>query len=692
MKKINPKKISVQIIEAPHKKEIQTFLIIKNRDDNPLEANWRLYSSMGLTPTSNEKSISKTHLDGRYGYISPNKNWRTLARGEEIRVRIENWLLSGMQLLKRQGFYLTQFKDGKELLLGEPHLEDPDLVPLTEPRMGAKLLKRTPLKSGETNLKKAHPVIIPTPRKVEHLRKETQIDGVEVETNLKNEEREAVNELVRSFGAGDGSYRLKIRKDSNIDCDYQLETKTREASLKAKSFRGIVWGLHSFRQILSNKEDLTLPLLKIIDSSALEYRGLMIDLARHFQEPRQVKKIIESMASYKMNKLQLGISNDEGWRLEILAIPELANIGGTRSHKQFNHFGERRALAPAWGDGHCDTGGFFSQNDFIDLLKFAKLRGVEIILEINLPGHSNAILRSLENSNWQLADPVDRSLHTSAQGFKQNIINVGCEDTYRFLRTVVQVIKNLYDQANVEFKAIHLGGDEIPAGAWLESPICHALDIWDEEWDTANSKDRTKAREALLLYYCQRATLTVSEIAPNINVGFWHEMVNHVKTGGEKSYTSVWLVNDDRSEQLENIESSGRPFIICNSSYYYFDMPYCMKPDEPGLPWASYVDTEDVYKFDPLTSWEMSKKMKALVIGLQAQLWSETVIDSKQMDYYLFPRLISFAERAWNPDSSEQNWDSFQETIKKRELNWLKKLKISYRPMSKEDSRNFDKY
>ena len=90
MKKINPKKISVQIIEARHNKEIQTFLIIKNRDVNPLEENWRLYSSMGLTPISSEKSISKTALEGRYGYISPNKNWRKLAQGEERRIQIEN--------------------------------------------------------------------------------------------------------------------------------------------------------------------------------------------------------------------------------------------------------------------------------------------------------------------------------------------------------------------------------------------------------------------------------------------------------------------------------------------------------------------------------------------------------------------------------------------------------------------------
>ena len=108
-----------------------------------------------------------------------------------------------------------------------------------------------------------------------------------------------------------------------------------------------------------------------------------------------------------------------------------------------------------------------------------------------------------------------------------------------------------------------------------------------------------------------------------------------------------------------------------------------MKADVPGLPWSSNVYTEYIYKFDTLTSCKMSKKMRAHVIGLQAQLWSETVIDSKQMDYYLFPRLISFAERAWNTDTSEQNWKSFLETIKKRELGWLKELSISYRPMSK---------
>ena len=111
------------MVERVQSGEIFTYLVIKNRGDVPLEGNWRLYSSMGLTPIGLEKSISKTELEGRFGYISPNTHWRKLAQREEIRIQIDNWLLSGMQLLSRQGFYLTELKDGKELLLGEPFLE-----------------------------------------------------------------------------------------------------------------------------------------------------------------------------------------------------------------------------------------------------------------------------------------------------------------------------------------------------------------------------------------------------------------------------------------------------------------------------------------------------------------------------------------------------------------------------------------
>ena len=129
------------------------------------------------------------------------------------------------------------------------------------------------------------------------------------------------------------------------------------------------------------------------------------------------------------------------------------------------------------------------------------------------------------------------------------------------------------------------------------------------------------------------------------------------------------------------IQTNKLPFIICNASYYYFDMPYRMVPDEPGLPWAAYTHTEDVFNFDPFKSWDMSSDLADLAIGLQAQLWSETVFSSELMDYYLFPRLISFAERAWNRKPEEEEWQLFHEALKLRELSWLKKLGVSYRPL-----------
>ena len=187
-------------------------------------------------------------------------------------------------------------------------------------------------------------------------------------------------------------------------------------------------------------------------------------------------------------------------------------------------------------------------------------------------------------------------------------------------------------------------------------------------------------------HYYRRAVETVSGIAENASIGFWHVMSNYGEKENENCYSTVWLRNEDRSEEIRNIEASQLPFIICNSSYYYLDMPYCMASDEPGLPWASYVDTEDIYKFNPFTSWGMSGELRVLAIGLQAQLWSETVTTSKQMDYYLFPRLISFAERAWNPGGSSRNCDSFLETIRARELDWLEVLQVSYRPMKDDAS------
>jgi len=680
---MNPHNIFLQIVERIERDTVSTFLKIKNKGDKTLERNWRLYSSLGLTPTEEESSFSKTLIEGRYGYIEPNQSWQALLPGTEIEIRIENWFFSGMKLLSHQGFYITELKEGKELILGAPEIESSILVPLEKPRMGASPPRRNSYRQKSDIANGSHPRVIPAPKKVLYSGKDVTFDGIRIVTDLNSDDKNSVKDLIGSFNLPNGNYRFEIKKTPSLKDDYQIEIDQTGCQLVAKNSGALSRGLHTFRQLISiHREQFALPITKIIDSPDFEYRGLMIDLARHFSPPEQIRKIIEAMASYKMNKLQLGISNDEGWRLEITSIPELTEIGSLRSHQRMDSTGRRRALSPAWGDGHSDTGGFLSRQDFIGLLKFAAQRGVEIVPELNLPGHANAILRALEDTDWCLEDPDDISRYKSAQGYEKNVVNVGCEDTYRFLRTALEGIRDMYDEAGVKFTSIHLGGDEVPFGAWLNSPICHSLDVWSSEWNLANSEDRTEASRALMQYYQKKAGQIVSETIPSARVGFWHEMASCDDQSDSKSYYNVWLADHDRSSsELKKIQTNKLPFIICNASYYYFDMPYRMAPDEPGLPWAAYTHTEDVFNFDPIKSWDMSSDLADLAIGLQAQLWSETVFSSELMDYYLFPRLLSLAERAWNRKPEEEDWDLFGEALRLRELTWLEKLGVSYRPL-----------
>ena len=156
------------------------------------------------------------------------------------------------------------------------------------------------------------------------------------------------------------------------------------------------------------------------------------------------------MSTYKMNRLQLGISNDEGWRLAIQSIPELTEVGARRSYSRYTTEGVLRALYPAWGDDHHDYEGFLSREDFVSLLKHAKKHHVEVILEFNLPGHANAFIQSVsQNDQWRLVDPEDTSQYRSAQGYTNNVINVGMEDNYRIAKIILEEIKSLYEEAHL---------------------------------------------------------------------------------------------------------------------------------------------------------------------------------------------------------------------------------------------------
>ncbi len=690
---MNASDFAVQIIEKQEGDGVITFLVITNRSESLIERDWRLYFSLGLSPVADERRVTQTILDGRYGFLEPSAQWRALEPGAVINIQIENWLFSGMQLVARQGFHVTQLIDGSERLLGTPVLLEPDLVPLTKPRNA---WVSAPAPQQDNNL--AAPLesvpneIIPAIKEQVLSSGEIHATSLHLADTSLNSEATYLRKLLLQMGIFGEGTPIHLSIEPSIESLYELDTAADGINIVGQDEQAVFYGIQTLRQLIRVKEaGCSFPRVQIADTPDFEHRAFFLDIARHFQSLDQIKKTIEVMSTYKMNRLQLGISNDEGWRLEIQTVPELTIVGARRSYHRYNPDGSRRALYPAWGDDHHDYDGFISRNEFIDLLRHAEKHHVEVIVELNLPGHANAIIQSLSQANrWQLTDSEDTSEYRSAQGYTENVINVGMADNYLLAKVILEEIKTMYDAAQVPMSRIHFGGDEVPEGAWLNSPACRRLPVWNPAWDAENwteenwtEENKEQAREAtqvLMAYHYDQITGIAEQVSPGIQAGFWHEMSASGKANNN-SYYNVWLTSDANTDIIDSLLDRGQNLVISNASFLYLDMPYAMHPDEPGLPWAGYVNTKSIYNFDPFACWGLTADQSDQVLGIQAQLWSETVFTPELMDYYTFPRLLAVAERAWNKRPVHDHWPRFQQALITRELPHLDRLGIHYRPV-----------
>lgn len=687
---MKPQDLAVRIVEElTDDGSVKTFLELSNIGGDTIRGGWRLYFSLGLTPLAEEHRIRQVILDGRYGYLEPSETWPLLQPGAHLKIPIENWLFSGMQLVARQGFHLAELKTGsnQEVLLGEPTLLPPKLAPLIEPRN--KWIRETsPSCNTKPLSQQAAPAqvaddqqtaLIPAVKSYHAVGPSFQVSAFKITAEGLEREQEFVEALLP---VGKDGYMISLSIDPSLgEAEYQLSSLEAGATLRGGSTTAVFHAIQTFRQLVQSHEDqFSIANVEIIDSPDFAHRAFFLDIARHFQTIEQIRKLIRGMSAYKMNRLQLGISNDEGWRLEIPSVPELTAIGSKRSYYRFDDSGQARALYPAWGDNHEESGGYISADEFVSLLRFAAHHHVEIIPEFNLPGHANALLRSLDDSkSFELTDPDDTSTYKSAQGYSANVVNVGLEDTYRLAKVILTDIKSMYDEAGVALSHIHFGGDEVPSGAWLNSPACHNLPVWSAAWDVTRDEDAKAATAALMQYHYARITGIAAEVAPDVITGFWHEMSPH---GGQQSYYNGWTTEAGDRNIVEELLQRDQSLVISNASFLYLDMPYALDANEPGLPWAAYIDTDLIYHFDPLACWAIPKQREDQVLGLQAQLWSETVYTAEIMDYYIFPRLLAVAERCWNQTPDTEGFARFKTALRSRELPYLASMGIAFRQLS----------
>jgi hexosaminidase len=441
--------------------------------------------------------------------------------------------------------------------------------------------------------------------------------------------------------------------------------------VQGNSAAGVAFGLESFRQLLPiapAADGVAIPAIVIDDAPRFAYRGLMLDVARNFQPKEKVFGVLDLMAQYKLNVFHFHITDDEGWRLEIDGLPELTDIGARRGH--VGAVIDR--IPPAYGSGpdvvNAFGTGYYTRADYIAILKYADALHIEVIPEIEMPGHARAAVMAMAERARRLhaaGDRADTSAYQSAQRYNDNVMNPALPSTYAFIARVVDVLVDLHKEARVPLRTVHVGGDELPGGAWDKSPACAALmkrlhvadrdELWDYFYTHVDTLLRKHGRAA----------------------AGWEEMGTRVKKIGKqdqvrtnlnvaaRGYTLfVWRNIEGADDLAYRAANAGYDIVLTPANRLYLDMTPFSDPDELGQTWAGRVDLNTVFDYIPYDDnrvapdspvhvanmEKLTDAGRARIKGLEAPLFSETVNDPSRLDYMLMPRLLAAAERAWAPD------------------------------------------
>ncbi|MBR6878072.1 MAG: family 20 glycosylhydrolase [Bacteroidales bacterium] len=358
------------------------------------------------------------------------------------------------------------------------------------------------------------------------------------------------------------------------------------------------------------------------------YRGFMIDVARDFRTVDEVLQIIDLMASWKMNTLHFHIADDESWCLEIKGLPELTEFGGRHALPDWD-LQETQALKPTI-NGRIGNATFYTAEEYQRIIQYAWERRIRVIPEFDTPGHSRASIKAMQayerrtgDSSYRLQDPADTSHYWSAQDFTDNVLSVDLPSVYHFYNLVFDEVIRLHREAHVPLPAIHIGGDEVPDGAWA-------------------GKDRHKMKEMFI-----NGMLDLAE-QKGIRLAGWEDIARglDIKTE-ERLKRSLYFINVWNTKGIE-----GFPVVLSPAAFTYLDLAYSADPHEIGLHWAGYVDERKTFELQP-------NDYLGDIIGVEAALWSSQLRSFDDVTYQMLPKALGIAERAWNASTDRPSEDAF---------------------------------
>ena len=640
----------------------------------PAGTDWTIWFSQFRTPVTMQEGAQAEiiHHNGTLYRVAPTAD----TRGKEMVLRYEARALVN-QCRAPEGFYVER-KGQKPVPVEAEYVF---LPPTPVPQFG---WTATPLTAYD---------MIPRLKKVEAREGITKIPA-EVSVSLVN-------------GRQPGWYRISI---------------DREVKVEAADEDGAWYASVTLDNLRRNAKDGAVPSALVEDWPDLPYRGIMLDVSRNFTTKENLLKLIDILAHYKVNHLHLHFGDDEGWRIEIDGLPELTYYGAHRGIpvlKEDGSIEEPDALMPTYcvtpdrNDTQTTGNGFYTRADYVEILRYAQVHHMRVIPEFDIPGHSRAAVKSMAyrirttgDRTYQLQDPEDTSEYNSAQDYNDNVIDVSLPSTYAFIEKVFDGLIALHAEAGVPLEAVHIGGDEVPDGSWKGSPSCRALLEANGQTDVVWLKD----------YFTNRV-LDIAE-ARGVKIAGWQEVAQNLEPATYErvkrnlAFTNFWAVSRGRDRIGYTFANDGIPVVLSNSSNAYFDLAYNPSKTERGHSWAGFIDERRSFSLLPYdlyksVRWDdesrptdlasasegkpaLTPAGKPYIIGVQGQLWSETLRNFDHVTYYLFPKALGLFERGWNatptwaettrPDDPAfvEDFDRFFTTVVEREYPYYESLGISW--------------
>jgi len=416
---------------------------------------------------------------------------------------------------------------------------------------------------------------------------------------------------------------LRLDDDGRGSESYRIDVDERRAVIVAPAWEGLVHGFYTLRQLLPADNwraaplpgvSWRLPACWIVDQPRFVWRGCMVDVARHFTQKQTILRFIDLLAMHHFNRLHLHLTDDQGWRIEIRALPKLAEIA---SHRTRTGLGFAQSTsAPHDGTPH---GGVYSQDDLREIVAYAGARGITVVPEIDLPGHSRALIAAYPEFGCTPEQELEVS---SIFGVSRDLVNP-LPRTIAALETILDELLDLFPSP-----WIHLGGDEAPLEPWRNSSEIRAY---------MASQDIASA-EAMRTHFTAHIVAFLEARGRRL-VG-WDEIIHY---GGMTAECVVMSWRGERSGMRAAAE--GYDVIMAPVFPTYFDYAQDEGKDEP-LAIGQATTLEDVYAYEPTARWP-DKESFAKVLGVQCQLWREVILDEQHLEYMAFPRACALAEVAW---------------------------------------------